>query len=98
VIGHLDVLISLGESEGKGWSSTCHLSNCNMNSTGECEKDCRIEEEECKRADDPAESGQCSSGSTYLLDIDKKLLIDPKQLFIGSKIGEGAHGKVYEGK
>lgn len=32
------------------------------------------------------------------LDIDKKLLIDPKLLFVGSKIGEGAHGKVYEGK
>ncbi|KAJ8477832.1 hypothetical protein OPV22_021559 [Ensete ventricosum] len=32
------------------------------------------------------------------LDIDEKLLIDPKLLYIGSKIGEGAHGKVYEGK
>ncbi|KAI0519768.1 hypothetical protein KFK09_007229 [Dendrobium nobile] len=32
------------------------------------------------------------------LEIDKKLLIDPKKLYIGSKIGEGAHGKVYEGK
>lgn len=31
-------------------------------------------------------------------DIDEKLLIDPKLLFVGSKIGEGAHGKVYEGK
>lgn len=31
-------------------------------------------------------------------DIDKKLLIDPKKLYIGSKIGEGAHGKVFEGK
>ncbi|RZC63046.1 hypothetical protein C5167_024771 [Papaver somniferum] len=31
-------------------------------------------------------------------DIDKKLLIDPKLLFIGAKIGEGAHGKVYEGR
>lgn len=70
-----------------------------MNSTGECEKDCRIDqEEECKQADDPVKSGQCSAGSTNGLDIDKKLLIDPKQLFIGSKIGEGAHGKVYEGK
>ncbi|THU54451.1 hypothetical protein C4D60_Mb10t25220 [Musa balbisiana] len=32
------------------------------------------------------------------LDIDEKLLIDPKLLYIGAKIGEGAHGKVYEGK
>ncbi|XP_010252080.1 PREDICTED: serine/threonine-protein kinase HT1 [Nelumbo nucifera] len=30
--------------------------------------------------------------------IDEKLLIDPKLLYIGSKIGEGAHGKVYEGR
>jgi len=32
------------------------------------------------------------------LDINEKLLIDPKLLFVGSKIGEGAHGKVYRGK
>lgn len=32
------------------------------------------------------------------LDIDEKHLIDPKLLYIGAKIGEGAHGKVYEGK
>ncbi|KAK9723691.1 hypothetical protein RND81_05G018200 [Saponaria officinalis] len=30
--------------------------------------------------------------------IDETLLVDPKLLFIGSKIGEGAHGKVYEGR
>ena len=30
--------------------------------------------------------------------IDENLLVDPKLLFIGSKIGEGAHGKVYEGR
>ncbi|KAG5550757.1 hypothetical protein RHGRI_015647 [Rhododendron griersonianum] len=30
--------------------------------------------------------------------IDESLLVDPKLLFIGSKIGEGAHGKVYEGR
>ncbi|KAJ4797787.1 Protein kinase superfamily protein [Rhynchospora pubera] len=70
-----------------------------MNSTSECDKDSiLIEEEECRRADDPAQSGQCSAAATNGFDIDKKLLIDPKQLFIGSKIGEGAHGKVYEGK
>jgi len=32
------------------------------------------------------------------LTIDRSLLVDPKLLFIGSKIGEGAHGKVYEGR
>ncbi|KAI4318946.1 hypothetical protein MLD38_032599 [Melastoma candidum] len=30
--------------------------------------------------------------------IDESLLVDPKLLFIGSKIGEGAHGRVYEGR
>lgn len=32
------------------------------------------------------------------LTIDENLLVDPKLLFIGSKIGEGAHGKVYQGR
>ncbi|KAK6943260.1 Serine-threonine/tyrosine-protein kinase, catalytic domain [Dillenia turbinata] len=32
------------------------------------------------------------------LSIDETLLVDPKLLFIGAKIGEGAHGKVYEGR
>lgn len=32
------------------------------------------------------------------LSVDQNLLVDPKLLFIGSKIGEGAHGKVYEGR
>ncbi|GLT74781.1 hypothetical protein SLA2020_465570 [Shorea laevis] len=32
------------------------------------------------------------------LTIDANLLVDPKLLFIGTKIGEGAHGKVYEGR
>ncbi|GAB2289460.1 hypothetical protein Dimus_023769 [Dionaea muscipula] len=30
--------------------------------------------------------------------LDAKWLIDPNQLFVGPKIGEGAHSKVYEGK
>ncbi|KAK9108217.1 hypothetical protein Syun_024228 [Stephania yunnanensis] len=30
--------------------------------------------------------------------LDSKWLIDPKNLFVGPKIGEGAHAKVYEGK
>jgi hypothetical protein len=30
--------------------------------------------------------------------LDKRWLIDPKLLYVGPMIGEGAHGKVYEGK
>ncbi|XP_022982555.1 serine/threonine-protein kinase HT1-like [Cucurbita maxima] len=30
--------------------------------------------------------------------LDAKWLIDPRHLFVGPKIGEGAHAKVYEGK
>lgn len=32
------------------------------------------------------------------LNIEAKWLIDPKHLFVGPRIGEGAHAKVYEGK
>nr|XP_016443049.1 PREDICTED: serine/threonine-protein kinase HT1-like [Nicotiana tabacum] len=32
------------------------------------------------------------------LNLETKWLIDPKLLFVGPKIGEGAHAKVYEGK
>jgi hypothetical protein len=32
------------------------------------------------------------------LTIDENLLVDPNLLFIGSKIGEGAHGRVFEGR
>ncbi|KAJ8753756.1 hypothetical protein K2173_000010 [Erythroxylum novogranatense] len=40
------------------------------------------------------------NGSTTApqLSIDENLLVDPNLLFIGSKVGEGAHGKVYEGR
>ncbi|XP_078436468.1 serine/threonine-protein kinase STY13-like [Wolffia australiana] len=31
-------------------------------------------------------------------EIDESLLIDPRLLFVGPKIGEGAHGKVYKGR
>ncbi|XP_071741878.1 serine/threonine-protein kinase STY13-like [Rutidosis leptorrhynchoides] len=42
----------------------------------------------------------CSNGLITNSDctIDERVLIDPKLLFIGTKIGEGAHGKVYEGR
>ncbi|KAL9267074.1 Serine/threonine-protein kinase STY13-like protein [Drosera capensis] len=43
-------------------------------------------------------SGNGSGISAMQLSLDKNLLVDPKSLFIGSKIGEGAHGKVYEGR
>ncbi|XVF57982.1 hypothetical protein PTKIN_Ptkin07bG0026200 [Pterospermum kingtungense] len=36
--------------------------------------------------------------STQEFSLDAKWLIDPQQLFVGPKIGEGAHAKVYEGK
>ncbi|XP_022935120.1 serine/threonine-protein kinase HT1-like [Cucurbita moschata] len=41
---------------------------------------------------------QIGSITDQHLTIDDNLLVDPKLLFIGSKIGEGAHGKVYEGR
>ncbi|KAG6488494.1 hypothetical protein ZIOFF_049737 [Zingiber officinale] len=72
-------------------------------------RDGKIDEEEFRRpcgnrvADDSLTLGRHAFGKngTYpssQLDIDEKLLIDPKLLYIGAKIGEGAHGKVYEGK
>ncbi|XP_077229320.1 serine/threonine-protein kinase STY13-like isoform X1 [Tasmannia lanceolata] len=36
--------------------------------------------------------------STDEFQLDPKWLIDPKLLFVGPRIGEGAHAKVYEGK
>ena len=30
--------------------------------------------------------------------LDAKWLVDPKLPFVGPRIGEGAHAKVYEGK
>ncbi|CAL5389996.1 unnamed protein product [Camellia sinensis] len=32
------------------------------------------------------------------VEVDSNLLVNPNLLFIGSKIGEGAHGRVYEGR
>lgn len=39
--------------------------------------------------------GFCSMGE---FNLEAKWLIDPKLLFVGPKIGEGAHAKVFEGK
>ncbi|CAL5422702.1 unnamed protein product [Camellia sinensis] len=47
--------------------------------------------------DDPKLVSHNGSITCPQLTIDESLLVDPKLLFIGSKIGEGAHGKVYEG-
>eukprot|EP01018_Ginkgo_biloba_P032106 Gb_01104 [translate_table: standard] len=39
-----------------------------------------------------------SAPSVCQFTLDENYLIDPQMLYVGSKIGEGAHGKVYEGK
>ncbi|GMH06786.1 hypothetical protein Nepgr_008626 [Nepenthes gracilis] len=49
----------------------------------------------CLRAKMGSENGFYSVEEFYL---DDKCLIDPRHLFVGPKIGEGAHAKVYEGK
>ena len=51
-------------------------------------------------ADDSVESPRSSDAAVASPGswIDRKLLVDPKMMFIASKIGEGAHGKVYKGK
>ncbi|KAK6924782.1 Serine-threonine/tyrosine-protein kinase, catalytic domain [Dillenia turbinata] len=44
---------------------------------------------------------ESGNGNGYYSDefiLDSKWLIDPKHLFVGPRIGEGAHAKVYEGK
>ncbi|KAF5737284.1 hypothetical protein HS088_TW13G00163 [Tripterygium wilfordii] len=48
--------------------------------------------------EEPRPLTQNGSARDPQLIIDESLLVDPKLLFIGSKIGEGAHGKVYEGR
>lgn len=49
-------------------------------------------------ADDLVPPEHCSDSTAPASWIDRKLLVDPKTLFVGDKIGEGAHGKVYKGK
>ncbi|KAI5663132.1 hypothetical protein M9H77_22455 [Catharanthus roseus] len=43
-----------------------------------------------------SQNGSITGSSEF--SVDERVLVDPKQLFIGSKIGEGAHGKVYQGR
>lgn len=60
------------------------------------------EERECEQSDlgstESKSVRQNGSLTTTQLTIDVNLLVDPKLLIIGSKIGEGAHGKFYEGR
>lgn len=44
------------------------------------------------------ETPAAHASSGYEFKLDKKWIIDPDLLRVGAKIGEGAHGKVYEGK
>lgn len=53
--------------------------------------------EEFKRLEMKDESVE-STARSETRDVDEKVLIDPRMLYIGAKIGQGAHGKVYEGK
>ncbi|XP_051130504.1 serine/threonine-protein kinase STY13 isoform X3 [Andrographis paniculata] len=58
-------------------------------------------EGEFEKSDRRSGEGVSSQGSITApvdLCIDERVLVDPKSLFIGSKIGEGAHGKVYQGR
>ncbi|KAK2981823.1 hypothetical protein RJ640_010340 [Escallonia rubra] len=62
-----------------------------------------VEEEKSggrKSVDRCSNSGGSLNGSANgnSFSIDERVLVDPKLLFIGAKIGEGAHGKVYEGR
>lgn len=56
---------------------------------------------DCDKSGRKSVEGVSSVGSISTsedLCIDERVLVDPKTLFIGSKIGEGAHGKVYQGR
>lgn len=44
------------------------------------------------------EAGSRFYSATDEFRLETKWLIDPKHLFVGPRIGEGAHAKVYEGK
>lgn len=41
---------------------------------------------------------ESENGFYSVLKMDAKWVIDPQYLFVGPRIGEGAHAKVYEGK
>ncbi|XP_058737143.1 serine/threonine-protein kinase STY13 isoform X1 [Vicia villosa] len=63
------------------------------------ERDVEVEETECEKSVSRVNGSLTeATGSTTQFTIDENLLVDPKLLFIGSIIGEGAHGKVYQGR
>ncbi|KAH9300743.1 hypothetical protein KI387_012326, partial [Taxus chinensis] len=71
------------------------------------QRDMNLEEEQfllCKQSGkksqvlpDSTKEG-LSASSVSEIKLAEQLLLDPQLLYIGSKIGEGAHGKVYQGK
>ncbi|CAI9768418.1 unnamed protein product [Fraxinus pennsylvanica] len=67
-----------------------------------CSKSKGKEDEKCEKPARKSVEGVLSQNGSIVaspcLTIDESVLIDPKSLFIGLKIGEGAHGKVYQGK
>jgi hypothetical protein len=60
------------------------------------DRNIKVEEKKCEKSV-LGTNGSLTSSTTQFT-IDDNLLVDPKLLFIGSKIGEGAHGKVYKGR
>lgn len=44
------------------------------------------------------EAGSRFYSATDEFRLEGKWLVDPRHLFVGPRIGEGAHAKVYEGK
>ncbi|XP_020100469.1 serine/threonine-protein kinase HT1-like isoform X2 [Ananas comosus] len=95
------MLCKFEESESVA-SSSCRARR--SMSCGEESKDGRREGDEIKRvgmskvADNSVGTSGDALRAPQPLEIDQKLLLNPRSLFIGSKIGEGAHGKVYEGR
>lgn len=74
---------------------SCNLDCRERQESGRCEHQVlRSVEAELKSV---TQNGSTTSSVTESL-IDESLLVDPKLLFIGAKIGEGAHGKVFEGR
>lgn len=69
-------------------------SNCRERQEGRCEEPIP------RRSVDGEPKSLSENGSLTdaQLSVDENLLVNPKLLLIGSKIGEGAHGKVYEGR
>lgn len=52
----------------------------------------------CGEENDGGSNNPDTGNGSITGSLDESLLVDPRLLFIGSKVGEGAHGKVYEGR